>query len=73
MIGYRMGSSPVGVHTMVKAFPVENFNNGWKNDMVANMATLSAKGVFGRSSFLGDLGPSYMKLGLLENSNLRQF
>ena len=73
MIGYKMGSSRVGVHTIAKTFPVEIFNHGWKNDMVANMATLSAKGVSWRSSILGNLKTSYVELGLPENSNLRQY
>ena len=47
MIDYQMGSSSlVGVHTMAKTFPMENFNHGWENDMVANMPTLIARGLF---------------------------
>ena len=42
MIGHKMGSSWAGVYTtMVKTSPVENFEPGWKNDMVINMTWLS--------------------------------
>ena len=40
MIGYEMGSSPTGVYnTTVNTSLLENFRNGLKNDMVANIAT----------------------------------
>jgi hypothetical protein len=52
---------------------VENFNHGWKNDMVVNMATLFAKGVLWRSSLLDSLKTSYVELALPESSNFRQF
>jgi hypothetical protein len=58
---------------MVKTFLVENFNHGWKNDMVVNMATLFPKGVFWRSSFLDNLRTSYVELALPESSNFMQF
>jgi hypothetical protein len=32
MIDYEIGSSPVGVYTMTKTSPAENFKHGWKND-----------------------------------------
>jgi hypothetical protein len=43
---------------------IENFNHGWKNDMVANMATFFARGVLWNSKFLSNLKPSGKKLGL---------
>ena len=58
-----MGSSPAGVYTTVDTSPVENFNNGLKNGIVANMATFIG-GVLQRSSFLGNLKPLYKKLGM---------
>ena len=65
MSGYEMGSSLVGVYTMAKTSPVENFNHEWKNNnMIANMATFLARVVLCRSSFLSNLKPSYKKLDL---------
>ena len=63
MIGHKMGSFAIRVYTTVNTSPVENHDNGLRNDMVANMATLRG-GVLRRSSFLGNLKPSYKKLGL---------
>ena len=62
MIGYEMGSSLAGVYTITKTFPVEIFRHEWKNDMDAIVATLFARGLLWRSSFLGNLKPSHKKL-----------
>jgi hypothetical protein len=35
-----MGFSSAGVCIVAKASPVENFEDEWKNDMVANIAIL---------------------------------
>ena len=55
---YKMGSSSAKAYTMAKTFPAEYSKHGWKNDMVATMATLLAMGVLWRSSILGNLKPS---------------
>jgi hypothetical protein len=68
-----MGSSLVGFYTTSNTFPMENFNHGWKNDMVANMATIFARGALQRSSFLGNLKPLIQETWPLENSNLMHF
>jgi hypothetical protein len=57
MIDYIMGPSSAGVYTMSKTFMVENSKDGWKNDMDANMVMNFARGVFQRSSLLGNLKP----------------
>ena len=64
MIGYQMGSSPVGVCTMAKTSSMKNFKHERNNDMDVNMATLFAKGVLRRLSFLGNLKPLDKKLDL---------
>jgi hypothetical protein len=64
MIGQEWDSCLVEVYTTVKNPLVENFAYEWKNDMAANVATLSWKGVLWRSSFLGNLKASDKKLGL---------
>ena len=57
MIGYKMGPSLAIVYTMSKIFMVKNFKHEWKNDIDANMAMNFARGVFQRSSLLGNLKP----------------
>jgi hypothetical protein len=64
MIGYKISSLPAMLYNMPKTSLVKNFKHELKNDMVANMATLFAKGVFWRSNFLSNLKPSSKKLGL---------
>ena len=65
----RNGSSPAGVYTMVKTFPVENFKHGWNNGMVADMASL----FFARVFFGGQVSRAASNLLPLENPNLRHF
>ena len=64
MIGYKIGF--FNGHDLHYN---QNISNGehqaWmKNDMVANIATLLARGVLRRSGFLGNLKSSDNKLGL---------
>jgi hypothetical protein len=54
----------VGVYTMAKTSPVENFKHGMKADMPTNMATLFARGVLWRSHFFGNFKLYEKKLGL---------
>ena len=58
------GSSPVGVYAMAKTFIVKNFKHGWKHDVDANMTTHFTREILRRSSFLGNLESSNMKLDL---------
>ena len=37
MIGYKMGSSLARVYTIARTSPVENFEDEWKIDIVANI------------------------------------
>jgi hypothetical protein len=64
MIDYKDGFFIGQVYTTTNTSPVENFKNGWKYDMVANMATLFVRGVLQRSSLLGNIKPLDKKLGL---------
>jgi hypothetical protein len=64
MIGYIMGFSSFVVYARAWNSPVVNGKHGWKNDMVANMATFFCSGSSMRSSFLGNLKPLDKKLDL---------
>jgi hypothetical protein len=64
MIGYKMGSSPIKVYITAKNFRVENIKHGLKHGMVNQHNNTFAKGVFYKSSFLGNLTPLENKLGL---------
>ena len=61
-----MGSSPTGASTMAKIPPWRTSSMDKKNDTVANTTTLFAREVPQRLSFLGNLNPSYKKVGLGE-------
>ena len=50
-----MGPSPAKVYTTPKTFLVENFKHECKNDMVINVATFFAGGVFWKTNFLDNL------------------
>ena len=63
-VGYKMESSSASAHTTTKTYRVENFKHGYKNDMVANMATLLLAGFLHRSRFSGNLKLSNNKLVL---------
>ena len=56
MIGYKMGFS-LTMFTLQPRYE-------WKNYMVVNMATIFARRVLWRSSFLGNLKPLDHKFGL---------
>jgi len=64
MIGYQMGSSPVGVYTLAKTSSMKNSKHERNNDMDVNMATVFVRGVLWRSSFLVNLKPLNLKLDL---------
>ena len=71
MIGYEMSSSLSRVYVIAKTSLVENSKHGWKNDMVANMATLFVRGVLWRSCFLGKLQTLIQETWPPENFILR--
>ena len=59
-----MGFSLARVYIAEKTILMENFKCGFENDMDVNMATLFARGILWRWSFLSNLKPSYKKLDL---------
>jgi hypothetical protein len=64
MISYEMGNPSTGIYTMAKTSSAGTFKHQWKNDMVANMATIYVGRILLRSSFLDNLKPLDKKLGL---------